>query len=76
MLRSTSTGKPGDQIVIVGAHYDTVDITPGVDDNGSGITALLQVAKQIGEHYNNVRAWLSINTELFTYNIAGSSKLN
>lgn len=49
MIRSKRTGTADDQIVVVGAHYDTVADTTGVDDNGSGVTALLQVAKSIGE---------------------------
>ena len=51
MIRSSRTGTADDQIVIVGAHYDTTQNTTGVDDNGSGATALLQVAKNIGEQY-------------------------
>ena len=49
MISSNRTGTAGDQIVIVGAHYDTTMNTTGVDDNGSGVTALLQAAKNIGE---------------------------
>ncbi|KAK3727500.1 hypothetical protein QZH41_018366, partial [Actinostola sp. cb2023] len=36
------TGTSKDKIVIIGAHYDTVKTTKGVDDNGSGISTLLQ----------------------------------
>ena len=39
------TGSPEDKIVLIGSHYDSVDTTPGVDDNGSGMTALLQALK-------------------------------
>ena len=35
----------GDGIVIIGAHYDTVDGSPGADDNGSGVAALLTLAR-------------------------------
>ena len=54
MIRSSRTGTADDQIVVVGAHYDTESNTNGVDDNGSGVTALLQIAKSIGErrHYS------------------------
>ena len=51
MLAGKYTGTAKDKIVIVGAHYDTTTRTRGVDDNGSGVTALLQVAKQIGKEY-------------------------
>ncbi|KXJ14513.1 hypothetical protein AC249_AIPGENE21583 [Exaiptasia diaphana] len=36
------TGTNKDKILIIGSHYDTVQTTNGVDDNGSGVTALLQ----------------------------------
>lgn len=32
------------EIVVIGAHYDTVVSTPGADDNASGVAALLQLA--------------------------------
>lgn len=38
-----------DEIVIVGAHYDTVPGTPGADDNASGIAVLLAIAAQLKE---------------------------
>ena len=34
-----------DQIVVVGAHYDTVPTTPGADDNASAVAVLLEVAR-------------------------------
>lgn len=34
-----------DRILIVGAHYDTVEGTPGADDNASGIAVLLELAR-------------------------------
>jgi Zn-dependent M28 family amino/carboxypeptidase len=33
------------EILIIGAHYDTVIGTPGADDNASGVAALLEVAR-------------------------------
>jgi Zn-dependent M28 family amino/carboxypeptidase len=38
------TSKP-EEIVIVGAHYDTHKKSPGANDNGSGIAALLELAR-------------------------------
>jgi Zn-dependent M28 family amino/carboxypeptidase len=32
-----------DAIVLVGAHYDTIEDTPGADDNTSGVAALLEI---------------------------------
>ena len=34
-----------DRILIVGAHYDSVWLSPGADDNASGIAALLEIAR-------------------------------
>jgi len=35
------------EIVVVGAHYDTVPETPGADDNASGIAGLIETARLI-----------------------------
>ncbi|MGD9895387.1 MAG: M28 family peptidase [Dehalococcoidia bacterium] len=39
--------KPGDlpEAVLVGAHHDTVPGSPGADDNGAGVAALLELAR-------------------------------
>jgi uncharacterized protein with GYD domain len=34
-----------DQIVVIGAHYDTVPITPGADDNASAVAMMIEVAR-------------------------------
>jgi len=34
-----------EQIVVVGAHYDTVPTTPGADDNASAVAMLIEVAR-------------------------------
>jgi Zn-dependent M28 family amino/carboxypeptidase len=36
--------RPG-EVVVVGAHYDTVPGSPGGNDNGSGVAALLEIAR-------------------------------
>lgn len=36
-----------DEIVVVGAHYDTVRGTPGADDNASGVAAMLAIARSL-----------------------------
>ncbi|CAG2183748.1 unnamed protein product, partial [Oppiella nova] len=46
----TRRGTPSDQIIIIGAHYDTVRSSPGVDDNGSGSAAVLEMAKLIAQN--------------------------
>lgn len=34
-----------DRVLIVGAHYDTQEGTPGADDNASGVAVLLELAR-------------------------------
>ncbi|OGI54550.1 MAG: aminopeptidase [Candidatus Muproteobacteria bacterium RIFCSPHIGHO2_12_FULL_60_33] len=34
-----------DEIVVIGAHYDSVFGSPGANDNGSGVAALLELAR-------------------------------
>ncbi|HVR40375.1 MAG TPA: M28 family peptidase [Thermoanaerobaculia bacterium] len=35
-----------DEIVVIGAHYDSIDESPGADDNASGVAALLALARR------------------------------
>jgi hypothetical protein len=37
----------GDEIIVVGAHYDTTWMTPGADDNASGVAGLLELARNL-----------------------------
>lgn len=37
-----------DQILVVGAHYDTASYSPGADDNASGVAMLLEIARLVG----------------------------
>jgi len=34
-----------DEIVLVGAHYDSVQGSPGANDNGSGVASLLEISR-------------------------------
>jgi hypothetical protein len=34
----------GDTVLVIGAHYDTIQGTPGADDNASGVACLLELA--------------------------------
>jgi Zn-dependent M28 family amino/carboxypeptidase len=43
-VRLTGVSSP-DEIVLVGAHYDSVLGSPGANDNGSGTAAVLEVAR-------------------------------
>lgn len=36
-----------DEVLVLGAHYDTVIGTPGADDNASGVAALLELARML-----------------------------
>lgn len=38
-------GAKASEVVVVGAHYDSVPTTPGADDNASGTAALIEVAR-------------------------------
>ena len=40
-----SGAHPERGVMIVGAHYDTVEQTPGADDNASAVAALLEIAR-------------------------------
>jgi Zn-dependent M28 family amino/carboxypeptidase len=35
------------EIIILGAHYDTVDQTPGADDNASAVAVLIEAARML-----------------------------
>lgn len=60
VIAETPRGTP-DNVVMVGAHLDSVQGGPGVNDNGSGSATILQVAVQLAEQRrftNKVRfAW-------------------
>ena len=38
-------GTAEDRVLVVGAHWDTVTNTGGLDDNGSGVAAMLELGK-------------------------------
>ncbi|WP_442505160.1 M28 family metallopeptidase [Novipirellula sp. SH528] len=38
------------EIIVLGAHYDTVSSTPGADDNASAVAVLLEVSRLLREH--------------------------
>jgi aminopeptidase Y len=59
VLAETPGGNP-DNVVMVGAHLDSVNAGPGINDNGSGSAAILEVAEQMAKvkPKNTVRfAW-------------------
>ena len=38
-----------DEIIVVGAHYDSVADSPGADDNASGVAAMLELARLLAD---------------------------
>jgi Zn-dependent M28 family amino/carboxypeptidase len=42
----SGTKRP-EEIVVLGAHYDSVEGCPGANDNGSGVAALLELARAL-----------------------------
>jgi Zn-dependent M28 family amino/carboxypeptidase len=47
VIAQTKTGSTTD-VVMVGAHLDSVPAGPGIDDDGSGVAAVLETALQLG----------------------------
>jgi aminopeptidase S len=47
VVAQTRTGDP-ENVVMAGAHLDSVPEGPGVNDNGSGVAALLEIAVRMG----------------------------
>jgi aminopeptidase Y len=59
VLAESSKNKKG-HVVMAGAHLDSVNAGPGIQDNGSGSAAILEVAEQMArtKTHNKVRfAW-------------------
>ena len=47
VIAQTKTGSASD-VVMAGAHLDSVPEGPGINDNGSGVAAILETAVQLG----------------------------
>ena len=47
LFAETQSGNSS-QVIMLGAHLDTVAGTPGINDNGSGAAALIELALQVG----------------------------
>jgi len=59
------SGATDPSCIVVGAHYDTVPGTPGADDNATGVAALLELARRLGQERfeRNVRLVFFPNEE-------------
>jgi Zn-dependent M28 family amino/carboxypeptidase len=51
VIAQTKTGDTGN-VVMTGAHLDSVPEGPGINDNGSGVAAILETALQLGSSPN------------------------
>jgi hypothetical protein len=49
----------GDRVVMAGAHLDSVPAGPGINDNGSGVAALLELAEALGGRAPGARVRLA-----------------
>ncbi|MDX1519285.1 MAG: M28 family peptidase [Gammaproteobacteria bacterium] len=67
---------PDRDILVIGAHYDTVWLSPGADDNASGVAVLLETARLLQERFldNSVRLVAFVNEEspFFNTDLMGS----
>ena len=48
-------GKHGNEVIIVGAHYDSPPGSPGADDNASAVAGLLELARRFQDVVNPER---------------------
>lgn len=55
VIAQTKTGDT-DNVVMVGAHLDSVRSSPGINDNGSGVGAVLETALQLGSEPQSANA--------------------
>lgn len=57
VIADSPAGKIADQVVVVGAHLDSVQQGPGINDNGSGTATILEIAKQMSKlkYKNNLQ---------------------
>lgn len=68
-VRNIIAEKPGnaipEEIILVGAHYDSVIGSPGANDNGSGVAAMLELARLLADkaHPRTVRFVAFVNEE-------------
>ena len=47
ILKSNKWDTAADKIYVVGAHYDTSGDSDGVDNNGSGVVAMIALMKRL-----------------------------
>jgi aminopeptidase YwaD len=61
-----------DEHIIVGAHFDSVVGSPGADDNASGVSAMLELARILAAHdWNHTIEFIGFHLE--EWNMIGSA---
>ncbi len=45
----------GNDLIVVGAHYDVCCEQPGADDNGSGVAGILELARMLNEYKKELK---------------------
>ena len=51
---------PKNETIVIGAHYDTADGSPGADDNSSGVAAILEIARHMINYQGNIKRNLKL----------------
>jgi Zn-dependent M28 family amino/carboxypeptidase len=64
IVRNVEVAPPGDSVVVVGAHYDTVPGSPGADDNASAVAALIELAGLLATERLPIRFVAFANEEM------------
>ena len=49
VIADSPKGKNKDETIVVGAHLDSVTAGPGINDNGSGSSTILEIAEEMAE---------------------------
>ena len=67
-LQNLEVELPGDsapqEIIILGAHYDSISGTPGANDNASGVAAMLEIARLLaGSTYSRTIRFVAFANE-------------
>ena len=74
------------EIIVIGAHYDSVTGSPGANDNGSGVAAMLEIASLLSKQelartirfigFVNEEPPFTYTTDMGSYNAASQSYKN
>ncbi len=59
----SSFGPKSDEIIVIGAHYDSADGLPGADDNASGVAGLLELSRLLKD------AQLEVEVQLVAFSL-------